>query len=76
WGRSLSRSLLFCFRKDVALVSHCVPSLGRGTRNGEHLRGKPGTVLGLNYRDLGDGTFHVHRLVSGVASAEFAILLS
>jgi len=40
----LSRSLLF-FRKDVTLVSHCVPSLGRGTRNGERLRASWGRFL-------------------------------
>ncbi|AFM42523.1 hypothetical protein Desaci_3642 [Desulfosporosinus acidiphilus SJ4] len=28
---SLSRSLLSCLRKDFALVSYCVLSLGRGT---------------------------------------------
>jgi hypothetical protein len=31
WGRSLSRSLLVCLRKDLALVSHCVPGLEPGT---------------------------------------------
>ncbi len=31
WGR-LHGSLLFCFRKDVALVSHCVPVWGRGPK--------------------------------------------
>jgi hypothetical protein len=37
WGR-LHGSLLVCLRKDVALVSHCVPGLGRGT---EGLGDKP-----------------------------------
>jgi hypothetical protein len=27
WGRSLSRSLLGCLRKDLALVSYCVLAL-------------------------------------------------
>ena len=42
----------------------------RGTENGCKLR----TVLGLQLvtRVLGDGTFHAHRLVSGVAYTEFA----
>ncbi len=30
-GELLLRSLLICLRIDVALVSCCVPSLGRGT---------------------------------------------
>ncbi|WP_139024226.1 hypothetical protein [Desulfosporosinus sp. OT] len=28
----LNGSLLICLRKDVALVSHCVPGLGQGTK--------------------------------------------
>ncbi|MCO1602688.1 hypothetical protein [Desulfosporosinus nitroreducens] len=47
WGRSLNGSLLFCLRKDVALVSHCV--LGLGTKD-------EGSVA------LGEGTFYVHLL--------------
>jgi hypothetical protein len=52
----LNGSLLFCLPKDVALVSHCVPGLGRGRRVGE-------TIV------WGDGTFHVHRLESQVSFA-------
>src|SRR5680860_268490 len=32
---SFNGSLLFCFRKDVALVSHCGPGKERGTGNEE-----------------------------------------
>ncbi|WP_459927901.1 hypothetical protein [Desulfosporosinus burensis] len=35
----LNGSLLFCLRKDVALVSHCVPGLGRGTGDGRRRNG-------------------------------------
>ncbi|WP_139024155.1 hypothetical protein [Desulfosporosinus sp. OT] len=56
-GRSLSRSLLLCLRKDVAPVSYCVLGLGLGKRTGE------GTVHELHpWFESGDGTFHVHRL--------------
>ncbi|WP_207649672.1 hypothetical protein, partial [Desulfosporosinus metallidurans] len=45
-------SLLNCLRKYVALVSHCVLVLGRGTEAGETEFGE-------------DGTFHVHRRREG-----------
>gem|GEM_PF-6688829 len=37
WGR-LHGSLLYCLRKDVALMSHCVPGLGRETGTGAFWR--------------------------------------
>ena len=56
WGR-LHGSLLFCFRKDVALVSHCVPGSGRRTGNvvlgGRHISCAPSClgVIGMSFQD-------------------------
>ncbi|TGE39688.1 hypothetical protein E4K67_01430 [Desulfosporosinus fructosivorans] len=51
---SFNGSLLFCFRKDIALMSPCVPGWGRRTKNGER-RTENG--------ERRDGTFHAHRLM-------------
>jgi hypothetical protein len=48
---SLSRSLLGCLRKDVALVSHCVPGLEWGT-----LRSGPACKSGTVLVQVGDGS--------------------
>ncbi|MCO5385689.1 MAG: hypothetical protein NHB14_07895 [Desulfosporosinus sp.] len=48
WGR-LNGSLLFCLRKDVADVSHCVPRLGTGRR----LFGRRHISCASSYASLG-----------------------
>ena len=60
----LNGSLLFCFRKDVALVSHCVPGLGRGTEERKKTKKRKNERM----NGLGDGTFHVHRLYKSCKS--------
>jgi len=67
--------LLGCLRKDVALCDTASRARGEGTEGQKVGREKQGTVrlLPSSWRD---GTFHVHRLVSGVAFTEYATLLT
>ena len=56
-----------CLRKDVALVSHCVPGLGRSAeeRGAVLCEARGRFRCFLRHGGWGDGTFHVHRLVAG-----------
>jgi len=74
WGR-LHGSVLFYFRRDIARVWHCVPGLERGMRKSKMFCLALEIVESsrLVTRVLGDGTFHVHRLLCmwfGVAYTE------
>ena len=49
----LNGSLLICLRKDVALVSHCVPGLGRGD---EKRSGRRHILCAPSFVSVGEGT--------------------